>query len=52
MIIRISRYWCLNVGWLKKADRFVDCYRDWYDGPHYVLGCWFFVVAISPWEGD
>lgn len=48
MIFRINRYWVLSTGWLK-VDRFLGFQFTWYDGPHYIVGFWFFVVALSLW---
>lgn len=43
-------FWPIN--WLPRGHRYLGYRRDWYDGPLFSYGFWWFNVSVSPCEEE
>jgi hypothetical protein len=43
-----NKWFLLPINWLDKKYRYLGPSFDWYDGPHYSFGFWFFNISSSP----
>jgi len=43
-----NKYYIIPINFLGKEHRYLGFEFDWYDGPHYSFGFWWFNISSSP----